>query len=93
MTARENQDTACLNFALSWLMYLRQAYPKTEDVSFTNLARLLGGANGEQDEIAFLKSKAQEGKHWSLLSSTLLEEAKLEVQNVRCQLVLSSFQH
>ena len=26
-TARENQDTACLNFALSWLMYLRQAHP------------------------------------------------------------------
>lgn len=27
--ARENQDTACLNFALSWLLYLRQTHPGT----------------------------------------------------------------
>ena len=82
--ARENQDTACLNFALSWLLYLRQSKPNNRTAAFGSISGLLGGATGEQDEIAFLKSKARETKHWSLLSSTLLEEAKLDMYLV-CQ--------
>ena len=81
-TARENQDTGCLNFALSWLLYLRQAHPDTNTASFENLARLVGGGNSEQDEIAFLKAKARDSKHWPLMSSTLLEEAKLDMYSV-----------
>ncbi|KAK3662139.1 APC5 protein [Elasticomyces elasticus] len=78
-TARENQDTACLNFALSWLLHLRQAKPDNRISGFGSVSGLLGGAAGEHDEISFLKGKARETKHWSLLSSTLLEEAKLDM--------------
>jgi anaphase-promoting complex subunit 5 len=81
-TARENQDQGCLNFALSWLLYLRQAHPDSATGSFEHLAKLVGGGNSDQDEIAFLKAKAREGRVWSLLSSTLLEEAKGEMYSV-----------
>ena len=47
-----------------------------------HLQNLVGGGGGDQDEIAFLKTKAREGKHWSLMSSTLLEEAKLDMYSV-----------
>ncbi|KAK0294187.1 APC5 protein [Friedmanniomyces endolithicus] len=80
--ARENQDSACLNFALSWLLYLRQAKPDNRVSAFGSVSGLLGGVAGEQDEISFLKAKARETKHWSLLSSTLLEEAKLDMYTV-----------
>jgi len=43
---------------------------------------LLGNGSGEHDEIAFLKAKAKETRHWSLMSTTLLEEAKLEMYSV-----------
>ncbi|RMY53982.1 hypothetical protein D0865_04965 [Hortaea werneckii] len=78
-TARENQDTACLNFALSWLLYLRQARPSTQRSPYGSMAGVVGGDTGDQDEVAFLKTKAKETKHWSLLSSTLLDEAKIEM--------------
>lgn len=81
--ARENQDTACLNFALSWLLYLRQAHNLPSVSSLRSLAALAGDGGNEQDELAFLKAKAKDGKHWSLISSTLLEEAKLELRHVR----------
>ena len=80
--ARENQDTACLNFALSWLLYLRQAHNLPSASSLRSLAALAGDGGSEQDELAFLKAKAKDGKHWSLVSSTLLEEAKLELRHV-----------
>ncbi|KAK4555261.1 APC5 protein [Recurvomyces mirabilis] len=76
-TARENHDTVCLNFALSWLLYLRQAKPKNGSLDYRSASGFLGAAACEQDEIGFLKAKARDTKHWSLLSSTLLEEAKL----------------
>lgn len=44
---------------------------------------MAGDGGSEQDELAFLKTKAKEGKHWSLVSSTLLEESKLELRHVR----------
>lgn len=39
----------------------------------------MGSGGGQQDEITFLKEKAKAGKHWMLLGTTLLEEAKLEM--------------
>lgn len=56
-------------------------HPDDSTVSFESLIRLLGGST-EHDEIAFLKVKAREMKHWTLMSSTLLEEAKLEMYSV-----------
>lgn len=47
------------------------------------LATIAGEGRNEQEELAFLKTKAREGKHWSLMSSTLLEEAKMEMRYVR----------
>ncbi|KAI5357428.1 Putative tetratricopeptide-like helical domain superfamily, anaphase-promoting complex subunit 5 [Septoria linicola] len=76
-TARENQDTACLNFALSWLLYLRHAHPGKGASAFASITGVVGG--GEHDEIAFLKTKARESKNWLLLSSTLLEEGRVEL--------------
>jgi len=63
-------------------LYLRQAKPESRGSAFQSVSGLLGGSAGEQDEISFLKTKARETKHWSLLSSTLLEEAKLEMYTV-----------
>ena len=77
-TARENQDMSCLNFALSWLSHLTKAYPK--QMKGAGYAGMLGS---ERDGLSFLKSKAKEGKMWSLLSSTLLSEAKLGLSCVR----------
>lgn len=77
MAARENQDTACLNFALQWLLYLRHAHPGKGTAAYASISGVVGG--GEQDEIAFLKTKAREGKNWLLMSSTLLEEGRLEL--------------
>lgn len=95
LVARENQDTACLNFALSWLLYLRQAHNLPSASSLRSLAALAGDGGSEQDELAFLKAKAKESKHWSLVSSTLLEEAKLELRHVstspqECKVVIGT---
>lgn len=79
-TARENQDTTCLNFALSWLLYLRQAKPSSCHLPFGAVSGVTGTGNGsEYDEVEFLKAKAIDTRHWSLLSSALLEEARLEM--------------
>lgn len=51
--------------------------------SLRSLSALAGDGGSEQDELSFLKTKAKEGKHWSLVSSTLLEESKLELRHVR----------
>ncbi|KXL47441.1 hypothetical protein M433DRAFT_64178 [Acidomyces richmondensis BFW] len=90
-TARENHDVACLNFALSWLLCLCQAKPAILKAPFSNISGLTGNGPGEQDEIAFLKAKAKETRHWSLLSGTSLEEAKLELCHVgfSCKTILS----
>lgn len=90
-SARENHDVACLNFALSWLLCLCQAKPAILKAPFSNISGLTGNGPGEQDEIAFLKAKAKETRHWSLLSGTSLEEAKLELCHVgfSCKTILS----
>lgn len=76
-TARENQDMGCLNFALSWLNHLSKAFPKQ-----MKGAGYGGMVGSEKDGLTFLKSKAKESRMWSLLSSTLLSEARLELSNV-----------
>lgn len=76
-TARENQDTSCLNFSLSWLSHLSKAYPN--ELKRAGYAGMLGL---EKDRLTFLSEKAKESKSWNLLSSTLLSEAKLALSLV-----------
>lgn len=76
-TARENQDMSCLNFSLSWLNHMSKAYPKQ-----MKGAGYMGMIGSERDGLIFLKAKARETKMYSLLSSTLLNEAKLSLSNV-----------
>lgn len=47
------------------------------------MSSVLGGSGNEQDEVRFLKLKAKESKNWVLMSSALLEEAKLDMCSVR----------
>lgn len=47
-----------------------------------SLAAIAGEGGTEQDELAFLKAKAKDSKHWTLMSSTLLEEARFEMHHV-----------
>ncbi|KAF2488915.1 hypothetical protein BU16DRAFT_531956 [Lophium mytilinum] len=75
-TARENQDMSCLNFSLSWLNHMSKAYPKQ-----MKKAGYMGLIGSERDGLAFLKQKAKETKMYNLLSSTLLNEAKLGLSN------------
>lgn len=90
--ARESQDTPCLLLALSWLLYLRQAHANSSvhnnashqdgnDIS-TSFGNLAISSSTQADEITFLKTKAREMKYWSLLSSTLLDEARGELATV-----------
>ncbi|KAF9735308.1 anaphase-promoting complex protein [Paraphaeosphaeria minitans] len=71
-TARENQDIHCLNFSLNWLNHMSKAYPKQ-----MKRAGYIGMLGPEKEGLAFLKAKARETRAYSLLSATLLNEAKL----------------
>lgn len=74
--ARESHDMNCLNFCLSWLYHFGKAFPEyLKDVQNT------GMLGNEKEGLAFLKAKAKETEMWSLLSTTFLSEAKLELQN------------
>ncbi|KKK24916.1 anaphase-promoting complex protein [Aspergillus rambellii] len=76
--ARESHDMNCLNFCMSWLYHFGKAFPEQmKDVQNT------GMLGNEKEGLAFLKAKAKETEMWSLLSTTLLSEAKLELQNPR----------
>ncbi|KAE8315681.1 anaphase-promoting complex subunit 5-domain-containing protein [Aspergillus transmontanensis] len=76
--ARESHDMNCLNFCMSWLYHFGKAFPEQmKDVQNT------GMLGNEKEGLAFLKAKAKETEMWSLLSTTLLSEAKFELQNVR----------
>ncbi|KAK2758075.1 anaphase promoting complex subunit 5 [Arachnomyces sp. PD_36] len=74
--ARETHDMHCLNFCMSWLYHFGKAFPnEMKDVQNT------GMLGSEKEGLAFLKAKAKETEMWSLLSTSLLSEAKLELQS------------
>ncbi|KAI9715902.1 MAG: hypothetical protein M1812_005722 [Candelaria pacifica] len=75
-SARENKDVACLNFSLSWLYHFIKTHPGA--MSEAGKGAMLGT---EREGIAFLKAKAKESGMWSLLSTSLLSEAKLGLVN------------
>ncbi|CAG8022265.1 unnamed protein product [Penicillium olsonii] len=73
--ARESHDMSCLNFCMSWLYHFGKAFP--EQMREVQNSGMLGN---EKEGLAFLKAKSKETDMWSLLSTTLLSEAKLEMQ-------------
>ncbi|OJK00684.1 hypothetical protein ASPACDRAFT_27181 [Aspergillus aculeatus ATCC 16872] len=74
--ARESHDMNCLNFCMSWLYHFGKAFPEQmKDIQNT------GMLGNEKEGLSFLKAKAKETEMWSLLSTTLLSEAKLELQH------------
>ena len=80
--ARENKDIGCLNYSLSWLYHLAKAYPEEfDDVQKS------GVFGTDKEALAFLKAKSKEAGMWSLLSTSLLGEAKLILTNVRAILI------
>ncbi|KAK6085380.1 Anaphase-promoting complex subunit 5 [Seiridium cupressi] len=75
-TARENRDMTCLNFALNWLFHFGRAHPEvTRELDSKNM---LG--NGKES-LAFLRAKAKETGMWTLWSSALVSEAKMNLSN------------
>lgn len=76
-SAREHNDMVCLNYSLSWLYHFSKEHP--EEVVEIQKKGVLGT---EREALAFLKSKAKETSMWSLLSTTLLSEAKLTLSRV-----------
>lgn len=80
-TARENKDVSCLNFCMSWLYHFGKAFPsEMKDIQNS------GMLGSEVEALSFLKAKAKDAEMWSLLSTTLLSEAKLGLQNVSPQM-------
>ncbi len=76
-TARENNDMGCLNYSLSWLYHFGKAHPEYID----DIQRK-GVLGTDKEALAFLKAKAKETSMWSLLSTSLLSEARLALSNV-----------
>ncbi|PGG98878.1 hypothetical protein AJ79_08754 [Helicocarpus griseus UAMH5409] len=84
--ARETHDMNCLNFCMSWLYHFGKAFPdEMKDVQNT------GMLGSEKEGLAFLQAKARETEMWSLLGTSLLSEAKLELQSGES--VASAFEH
>ena len=77
-TARENNDMGCLNYSLSWLYHFGKAHP--EQILKVQEKGVLGT---DREALAFLKAKAKETSMWTLLSTSLLSEAKLSLSHVR----------
>lgn len=75
-TARENKDTTCLNFCMSWLYHFGRTFP-----SEMKAIRESGILGSESDGLGFLKSRARDAEMWSLLSTSLLSEAKIALQH------------
>ncbi|ETN43363.1 uncharacterized protein HMPREF1541_02522 [Cyphellophora europaea CBS 101466] len=75
-TARENKDTACLNFCMSWLYHFGRTFP-----SEMKAIRDSGILGNETEGLSFLKSRAKDAEMWSLLSTSFLSEAKLALQH------------
>ena len=75
-TARENRDTICLNYCMSWLYHFGRSFPaQMQAISETGI---LGN---EIEGLNFLKSRAKEAEMWTLLSTSLLSEAKIHLQH------------
>ncbi|PGH28583.1 anaphase-promoting complex subunit 5 [[Emmonsia] crescens] len=84
--ARETHDMNCLNFCMSWLYHFGKAFPdEMKDVQNT------GMLGSEKEGLTFLQAKARETEMWSLLGTSLLSEAKLQLQNGES--VASAFEH
>lgn len=77
-TARENKDMGCLNFSLSWLYHFGKTHPDVLSQVSKNNTSMLGV---DRSGLAFLRAKAKESGMWSLLSSSLLSEAKMGLSN------------
>ena len=75
-TARENKDTTCLNYCMSWLYHFGRAFP-----SEMKSIRESGILGSETEGLAFLKSRAKDAEMWTLLSTSLLAEAKVDLQH------------
>ena len=75
--ARENNDMVCLNYSLSWLYHFGKAHP--EEIHEVQKKGVLGT---DREALAFLKAKAKETSMWTLLSTSLLSEAKLSLSHV-----------
>ena len=75
-TARENNDMACLNYSLSWLYHFGKAHPV-----WMREIRRRGMLGPDREALVFLKAKTRETQMWSLLSTTLLSEAKATLAN------------
>lgn len=75
-TARENKDTTCLNYCMSWLYHFGRAFPS--EMKSIQESGILGS---EIEGLAFLKSRARDAEMWTLLSTSLLSEAKLGLQH------------
>ena len=83
-TARENNDMGCLNYSLSWLYHFGIAHPNRVDE-----LQGRGVLGSDKEALAFLKAKAKETSMWSLLSTSLLSEAKSALSNVcRCCVIV-----
>lgn len=74
-TARENRDTVCLNYCMSWLYHFGRAFP-----SHMQNIRETGILGDEVEGLNFLKSRAKEAEMWTLLSTSLLSEVKIALQ-------------
>lgn len=76
--AREMQDMHCLNFCMSWLYHVGKTFPEAaKEIQKT------GMLGNEKDGLAFLQARARDGEMWTVLSQSLLSEAKLEMMRVR----------
>ena len=75
-TARENKDTSCLNFCMSWLYHFGKAFPA--EMKEIRESGILGS---EMEGLAFLKTRAKDAEMWGLLSTCLLSEAKMGLQH------------
>jgi len=76
-TARENRDTVCLNYCMSWLYHFGRAFP----AQMAGIKETQGILGNEVEGLNFLKSRAKEAEMWTLLSTSLLSEAKTSLQH------------
>ena len=74
-TARENKDSTCLNFCMSWLYHFDKTFPG--EVKELRDSGLLGN---EEENINFLMNRAKDAEMWSLLSTAHLSKAKSTLQ-------------